>query len=332
MERAGPPLTRLAVPFLAHVDDADARGERAVAAVLTQLLRADVVAALPVAPRTAAAPTAAAATSPATPPATAAAVALAARIDEALDLANRGDREAGPGREDRVARGEAEGRVGAHRRPLHRLPVGPLLGRERLADCLLATDALHRSADPRLRPPGQRLAAGLLRAAAAAAAALRGRLGRRGLGALDRRRILGAGRLLLGLVLPAQLGELRVEGVAVLLGGAGPPPPLLGPPSSAPPLTALLLTALLLTALLLTALLLARRLRGRGGVGLRGRGRRLGSRGRSVRGGGSRRLGRGRSRRVRGRRRRRLGRRRLGRCGCRRLRRRGRRGIGRGLC
>ena len=95
----------------------------------------------------------------------------------------------------------------------------------------LAAHALDRGADAGLRPSGQRLALlalGLrlrLRLRRASPAALR-------LGGLALRDVLAGGRLLLGLVLPAQLGELRVERVAVLLGRARPAPPLR--PASAP--------------------------------------------------------------------------------------------------
>ena len=70
--------------------------------------------------------------------------------------------------------------------------------------------------------------------AAAALGLLLGPGLRPGLAAFRLRAASSAGGLLLGLVLPAQLGELRVERVAVLLGGARPtaalgPPPAPGP-------------------------------------------------------------------------------------------------------
>ena len=81
-----------------------------------------------------------------------------------------------------VAGREAEGGVAAHRRPLHRLPVGPLLRRERLAHGVVAADALDGGADAGLGAAGQRLARRPGCWACGCASAWRLRLGLRRLG------------------------------------------------------------------------------------------------------------------------------------------------------
>ena len=122
--------------------------------------------------------------------ATAAAVVVAAaRVDDRLDVADRGGGEAHPGGEDRVAGLVALGLLGAHRRPLHRLAVVAPLGLQRLAHGLGAADALDRRDQARLRARraarrrGRRGGRLLLGAAAAprrrAGLALGGRLGGR---------------------------------------------------------------------------------------------------------------------------------------------------------
>src|SRR4051794_4490470 len=159
-------LLLLALPArVLDVDDPHGGAEGAVAAVLLEVAAAATAAApaavvpavAAVAPAAtvaaAAATTAAAATAAAAPtaaPAAAAAVG-AARVDDRLDVAHRGGREAYPGGEGRVAGLDALRLLAADGRPLHGLAVLALLGLERLEHGLVAAYALDRRDEPRLR-------------------------------------------------------------------------------------------------------------------------------------------------------------------------------------
>src|SRR4051812_9761142 len=119
------------------VDDAHRGAERSVAPVLLEVATAGrgaaviAVATAAAVPATAAAAVAAASASAAAAAASATAAASvigAARVDDRLDVAHRGGREAHPGGEGRVAGLDALGLLAAHGRPLHRLAVLALLG------------------------------------------------------------------------------------------------------------------------------------------------------------------------------------------------------------
>jgi hypothetical protein len=89
--------------------------------------------------------------------ATAAAVVVAgAGVDDRLDVADRGRREAHPGGEGRVAGLDALGLLGADRGPLHGLAVVAALGLQGLEDGLGAADALDRRGQARLSARGTR--------------------------------------------------------------------------------------------------------------------------------------------------------------------------------
>src|SRR6185436_17366241 len=142
-----------------HVHDADGGTERAVAAVLLELLAAGrpaAVAIAAVAAATASATTAAAVRAAATASAAAPVVTAIARVDDGLDVAHGGGRQAHPRGEDRIARLDALSLLGAHRRPLHRLAVVASLGLQCLADRLGAADALDRGDQACLRARGPR--------------------------------------------------------------------------------------------------------------------------------------------------------------------------------
>src|SRR4051794_20894105 len=146
-------LTLLALLLLAlaaavlDVDDAYRGAERAVATVGLEVLAAAAAAAAIVAAVGAAAAlavataTAAALAAASAAPAPAALVG-AARVDDGLDVADRGGREAHPGGEGRVAGLDALGLLAADGGPLHRLAVLTALGLERLQHGVRAADAL----------------------------------------------------------------------------------------------------------------------------------------------------------------------------------------------
>src|SRR4051812_47990786 len=148
-------LTLLALLLLAlaaavlDVDDPYRGAERAVAAMGLEVLAAAAAAAAIVAAVGAAAALAAAvatATAAALAAASAApapaALVGAARVDDGLDVADRGGREAHPGGEGRVAGLDALGLLAADGGPLHRLAVLTALGLERLQHGVRAADAL----------------------------------------------------------------------------------------------------------------------------------------------------------------------------------------------